>query len=747
VTAITLPFPITFYGRSFTNANLIANGNMQFISGNFAAGNACLPVGGFNYAIFPFWTDLRTDLPGNGIFTSVTGTAPNRTFAIEWRATIVSSGSNANFEVLLYESQPRLDIIYGPLDDPGTAATVGIQRDTGSSYTNFECNAGGLSAGLQLTWQWSCNDGGGACLVSAFTGSPVAGANPLLVTFNNFSTGATNYVWDFGDGNTSTDTNTANLYTNAGTYTVTLSAIGPAGTNILAKTNYIVVTNAPPSITSPPQNALAAVGANTGFSVTASGTPPLGYQWRFGGSPLANATDTGLSLNGVICATAGLYDVVVSNVAGVRTSGVAVLTVVAPPGIAGQPGNQTVVAGQNASFSVAATNACGSGFGYQWWFGPSPLAGATNGSLVISNAQTANAGGYSVVVANFAGSITSSVALLTVVHPPIIVSQPASEMVVLNSNATFTVVAAGDAPLNYQWRFGGAPIPGATANIFHTNAQCADAGSYDVVVTNASGSATSAVAALTVVAPLGIASQPASETVVAGQAATFSVTATNACGGGFAYQWRFGGALITGATASIFTPTNAQCADAGAYDVIITNAASAATSTVAVLTVVAPPVLVTQPTNLTVAIGDTALFFVAATNDCGGVLTYQWQFGGTNLLGSTNATLIIANAQPFNAGPYDVIVTNFAGSITSQVAVLTVGVSAPVMILYPNQNGTNFVFYFATVLGKTYQVQYKDLIDATNWQTLQTTPGDGTTNTFTVPISAAAQRFFRLSVQ
>ena len=127
-------------------------------------------------------------------------------------------------------------------------------------------------------------------------------------------------------------------------------------------------------------------------------------------------------------------------------------------------------------------------------------------------------------------------------------------------------------------------------------------------------------------------------------------------------------------------------------------------------------------------------------------MAYQWQFFGTNLLGSTAASLSIPNAQLANAGPYVVVVTNFAGSITSAVATLSLS-TGPVVILWPNLAGSNLVFYFATDLGRTYSVQYEDSLDDTNWQTAQTIPGDGATNTFVAPVSDAVQRFFRLSVQ
>src|SRR4029077_12740942 len=116
----------------------------------------------------------------------------------------------------------------------------------------------------------------------------------------------------------------------------------------------------------------------------------------------------------------------------------------------------------------------------------------------------------------------------------------------------------------YQWRFNGGSIGGATGTSYtRTNAQCADAGNYDVGVTNLAGGLTSSVAVLSVVAPPSIGTGPTSQTIAQGQNVSFNVQASNQCGGGLTYQWRFNGGSIGGATGTTYTRTNAQCADAG----------------------------------------------------------------------------------------------------------------------------------------------------------------------------------------
>src|SRR5207248_4980534 len=95
-----------------------------------------------------------TAFPGGcGIFTSVSGVAPNRIFNIEWRAVYFGNTAQAlNFEVRLYEGQSKFDLIYGAVDQTGTSATVGVQNTGGGQFTQFECNTGGLTSGLQLTF-------------------------------------------------------------------------------------------------------------------------------------------------------------------------------------------------------------------------------------------------------------------------------------------------------------------------------------------------------------------------------------------------------------------------------------------------------------------------------------------------------------------------------------------------------------------------------------------------------------------
>jgi len=254
-----------------------------------------------------------------------------------------------------------------------------------------------------------------------------------------------------------------------------------------------------PTITSAPGDLVVAGGSNVIFSVGAAGAAPLSYQWRRNGAAISGATNSVLIILNAQATNAGLYSVLVANQWGVALGGPARLSVQAPPLIAQQPQSRTVIAGSNTTFIVTAS---GGALQYQWRFDGTNLAGANSSAYALANVQPANAGGYSVVVSNSFGSTTSLVATLTVLVPPSITNQPQSLSVIIGNSADFSVVAGGTAPLSFQWRRSGTNLVGANAASFNiASAQPADAGQYSLVITNAAGSITSAVATLTVVVP------------------------------------------------------------------------------------------------------------------------------------------------------------------------------------------------------------------------------------------------------
>lgn len=264
----------------------------------------------------------------------------------------------------------------------------------------------------------------------------------------------------------------------------------------------LTVLGSPPTITTQPQSLAVTAGLPASLAVAATGGGPLSYQWRRNGVALPGATTATWQVAAAQPADAGSYTVVVSNAAGAVTSSAATLTVtVSPPAILLHPASQNASAGQNVSFHVSATGS--PPLLFQWRKDGAALGGATNASLTLPDVQPVAAGSYSVVITNGAGTVTSNAASLTVaLAPPVITAHPVSLATNVGQAATFSVAATGSAPLAYQWRRNGTPLPGATAATFTlASSQSSDAANspgYTVVVSNSVGSVVSAPATLTV---------------------------------------------------------------------------------------------------------------------------------------------------------------------------------------------------------------------------------------------------------
>ena len=153
----------------------------------------------------------------------------------------------------------------------------------------------------------------------------------------------------------------------------------------------------------------AIVGQAVTFSVTAVGTAPFSYQWCKNGANISGATAATYAIASVQLTDAGTYSVIVSNCVGSATSGNATLTVdPAPvaPAFTTQPVSQTVTAGASVTFTAAASGSPTPT--YQWQKDGANISGATSASYTIASAATTDAGTYTVVATNSAGSATSN---------------------------------------------------------------------------------------------------------------------------------------------------------------------------------------------------------------------------------------------------------------------------------------------------------------------------------------------------
>jgi len=471
------------------------------------------------------------------------------------------------------------------------------------------------------------------------------------------------------------------------------------------------ITNAPPCIGSQPQSITVQAGDTAAFDLTVFGAAPFTYQWLKDSTALTDAGNISgartwtLTLSNVLGADRGGYSVVVTNVFGSVTSVVATLSV-ADPFITTQPSNQTVNAGQAALFSI---NAAGtSPLSFQWFKDGAPLtdgvniSGTQTATLTLSNVGGGDAGGYSVIVSNTYGSVTSIVAALTVADP-FIITQPVSRSVSSGAIAQFSVVARGTAPLTYQWLKDGVSlsdgggISGAlTPTLTLSNLTPTEAGGYRAVVANSYGSTASAVARLTVLigadTPPYIGSQPQSITVHGGDTAAFDATVLGTLP--LSFQWTMNGRNIPGATSNPLIISNVAESDLGVYAVVVTNAFGTTNSSNALLSMY--PTVGSQPQSITVHDGDTAEFDLTVFGTP--PLIFQWTLNGTNIPGATSNPLIISNVAQSDLGVYAVVVRNDFGTTTSSNALLSMYPQTAVYSILHTFTGTDGAFPGAGLL-------------------------------------------------
>ncbi len=553
-------------------------------------------------------------------------------------------------------------------------------------------------------------------------------------------------------------TQNANLYSFNGTPIIN-------GTNVIDGTQFIKTNDAfvaeialgalptGPVIT----NALPMAQTNglfTTFTLTigASGTDPLISQWQITNSATGSLTNlnakdkkrfTGTTSNSLTIINAQFtntdtYFVIVTNNWGAVTDSIDLTILSFMPEITVPLTNQTVSEGDTVVFPITATGTLP--LHYQWQFNgtditdKSPFSGAKTNTLVLLNAQTTNAGTYSIIVTNAFGAVTDSVTLTVLTFPPVITNAPPQfQTNGLKTTFALTIDVSGSPPLIYQWQHDGTNLTTKsknyigvnTSSLIITNAQTNQSGDYMVIVTNRYGTATTNVNVLIIPMAPEITVPPTNQTVNVGDTAFFQVNGTGT--EPLHIQWQLNGTNLPnkspfiGVNTGTLVLTNVQLSEAGTYTIVVTNAYGSV-STNATLTVVPlPPVITNAPPLLqTNGVGTT---FSLTINVSGSPpLIYQWQHDGTNLtsksknyIGVNTSSLIITNAQTNQSGDYTVIVTNRYGAATTNVNVLIIPM-APIITVPPTNQTVgvgNTVTFPITAIG-TLPLHYRWQRDGTN---------------------------------
>ncbi|MDB6019586.1 MAG: hypothetical protein JWR19_4075 [Pedosphaera sp.] len=440
----------------------------------------------------------------------------------------------------------------------------------------------------------------------------------------------------------------------------------------------------------------------------------------------------------------------------VRLSKVIRNFLIAPTALAATAASQSQI---NLTWANNTGNA--SGFEIQRWNAglPGAISIATVGTNLLSYTDTNLVAGttYFYRLRAVRGTDTSdfsppasSTTLAVVTVPPSITTQPQPLTINQASNATFTAVATGTAPLIYQWQFNSNNITNATNSSFTlTNAQPANAGNYSVLITNIAGATNSSNAALTVNVPPSITTQPQSAAVAPGANVPFTVGATGTAP--LTYQWLLNGSPITGAITNSYTATNVQTADAGNYSVIVTNLGGSTISSNASLIVNNPPIL--NPIASRTIHAGTLLSIPASATDPDiptNILTFSLDPGapaGANINSSNGLFTWTPTDTQLGTNPITARVTDNGVPNLSDAKFFAVTVMSRPVLQATNlsDDSLTLTLTWNAISGQVYRVEYKtNLFDAA-WTPLS---GDVTALTDTASKTDStlidSQRFYNI---
>lgn len=422
----------------------------------------------------------------------------------------------------------------------------------------------------------------------------------------------------------------ANTSPSGRTYRFRVTATSSHGSATAAPVTVLVVSPlsraaSAPAISTQPTSTTVAAGTSTTFVAAASGVPTPGVQWQVstdGGhnwADLAGATAVTLSLAATASESGDEYRAVFTNAAGSAATNPAVLTVApaatlslstprSAPTVTAQPTNQFAVSAANATFTAAAAGnptptvqwQVSADGGASW----ADVGGATSGSYSFTASTAQNGYRYRAMFTNAAGVATTDVATLTVSAAPVaptITTHPASQSAVAGTEVTFIASASGSPTPTVQWQVstnGGeswANVGGATSSSYSFTTSGSESGyEYRAAYTNATGSATTNAATLTVSTPDAaptVSTQPSNQTIYSGGSATFTAVAAGTPSPTVQWQVSTNAGASWGNVAGATSTTLSFYANIGAsgwqYRAVFTNLAGSVTTAAATLTVLA----------------------------------------------------------------------------------------------------------------------------------------------------------------
>lgn len=412
-------------------------------------------------------------------------------------------------------------------------------------------------------------------------------------------------------------------------------------------------------------------GGTLPFTYTVNPSLPAGLS--------LNATTGAISGNATAAVASAVYVITATDAAG-ATATQNLTLVVNPALVATQAIASKILLINTAATAFTPVTIAGGTSPFTYAVAPTLAAGltfnTTSGAVSGTPTVTTAAVTHTVTITDAAGATANASFSLKVNQVPAITTPPtANPSYLVGAPLTLTVVATGSPAPTYQWRKSGTDLPGKTAStLVFAALALTDAGSYDVVVTNESGTVTSTPAvSFLVYLPPTITTQPANQTVVAGSTATISVVAVGDPTP--TYQWRRNGLNVFNATGATLTLGNVAFDGGGVFTVLVSNPGGSVTSNPATLTVNPVAPVINSPTAVTAILGRSFLFQVSSTATSA---TYAATGLPAGLLINTTSGAISGIPTASGVFPVSVTATNVTGSDTRT---LTITVNPPPPII------------------------------------------------------------------
>jgi alpha-tubulin suppressor-like RCC1 family protein len=626
------------------------------------------------------------------------------------------------------------------LKGDGTVISSSSQGGVLTSLSNVVAVASGSEHGLALKSDgsvaaWSGNS-------SSQTNVPAGLSNVVAIAaggYHSLALRADGTVVAWGS-NSSGQTNVPAALTNASA--------------VFAGPNYSVaiVGDSPPILLTQPRDQTAWSGLPVTFTVSASGSLPLHYQWQYNGEIIGNATNSVYRIDSAAPKDSGVYNVVVSNARGTAMSRDATLVVWPDPYFTVQPTNQTALLGDNATFRTLAVGS--QPVSYQWFFEGNLIPGATNSILTLTNIGLGEAGHYWVTANDAFGVQTSAVVALA---PGAIAAwgNPSGGLnevpdnllniaaITAGGNDSFALKPDGTVVL---WGVDDNVSPNMATGL--SNVSAIAAGYQFIVALFADGHAESRGANGTYVPPPGV---PDLVSISAGVYHSLGLR-------------RDGSVIASGGGGNVPVGlSNVVAVAAGGYHSLALRADG---------TMVAWGLGESGQTNIPPGLSDVVAIAAGghhslALRDDGRVLAW-----GNNSYGQTNIPAGVSNIIAIAAGFSHSLALRDDGTVAAwgandylqssvppnlrdvvaiaaghshSIAMLAGGlVAPPIQAANATRSGSEFFLQTSTFRGKSYYLQHRDAFSATQWTLHPPVPGDGTLQTLVDPNAIVPQRFYRV---